>query len=202
MPGGAFVTCRGCGLTFDAGAGARPTGRPRREAPRPPPDLPPRLHLRDDGTVLTCWWPWRRWPAPLLGGGAAAIGWGGFAIGGVAAVAAAGALVAGVAGLAAAFAVNRTMLRVDPETITVSDRPIRLGSDQVFRRDDVQQLYVAERHWGRGGRYYALHAKVAGGDRPIAYLEAYQLARFLEQKVEERLGLVDVTVDAEVEPPS
>ena len=202
MPGGVFVTCRGCGLTFDGEAGMRPTERPRRVAEKPYPPLPERLKVTDDGEVLLYCWTWRRWPAPLLGSGAAAVGWAGFAVGGTGALLAAGALLAGLAGLAAAFAVNRTILRVDHDAITVSDRPIRLGGDQVIPAADIGQLHVVERFWGRGGRYYVLHATLRDGQvRSVAYVESVEMARYLEERIEERLGIVDVTVDGEVDPP-
>lgn len=98
--------------------------------------------------------------------------------------------------------VNRTVVRVTAETLSIKHRPLPWrGVDPIPVRS-LQQLYCEQKiHSGKNASStsYNLNAVLNGGKKLtlLSRLESADQALFMEQLIEERLGLVDVEVGDE-----
>jgi predicted Zn finger-like uncharacterized protein len=107
-----------------------------------------------------------------------------------------------VAYWAIALLFNRTTITVTDDAISVRHAPIPWPGNRVVPAAEVTQLFTAEKvSRGRNGetRSYALLAVMRDGERReiVKGLPEPTQALFLEQRIEERLGIVDVEVGGE-----
>lgn len=103
---------------------------------------------------------------------------------------------------ALALLFNRTTITVTDDTISVRHAPLPWPGNRVVRVADVAQLYTAEnvaKGRNRQTRSYELLAVMTDGTRQgiVQGLPEAAQALFLEQRIEERLGIVDVEVGGE-----
>lgn len=98
---------------------------------------------------------------------------------------------------------NRTQIGIRGDDFFVHHGPIPWRGNRTFPARSVTQLFCQEKiSNGKNGvsRTYALSALVDGGERLplVSGLTEIEQALFLEQALEERLGIVDVAVAGEL----
>ncbi len=99
---------------------------------------------------------------------------------------------------------NKTIIHVTKERISVKHGPLPLKKNLELKKDDVTQLYVTQQ---RGvNRYYLLVAtfqvnvilKNQSAITLVKGLESIPQARFIENKIEDYLDITDIHVEGEV----
>lgn len=201
-----LARCRTCNIVFSCGAARART--------KPQVDMPRGFAVSQDGAdfVLT-----RRWFTPaaffLL---FFCVFWDGFLVVWYAAAAHGEAplifklfpighvaIGAGLTYAVAAVFVNRTIIRLGTQSLSVRHGPLPWPGDKDLARAEVEQLFCEERfHRGkRGGSYsYAVSVLMRGGRREalVTRLESPEQALFIESKVEAVMGLQDRPVTGEM----
>ncbi len=105
----------------------------------------------------------------------------------------------GVTWLTVASLVNRTTIALSADELTVEHGPVPWWGNRAVARGEIAQIYVTEVRGNKGSRTYSLFAEVERGHRvPLASgIASVGRARFLEDWLEQRLGLADRPVDGE-----
>jgi hypothetical protein len=102
--------------------------------------------------------------------------------------------------LAAAFLMNETLIEVGQGELTVRHRPLPFPGNRTLKTRDVRQLFCIERTGRKGGVSYHVMAQLAS-DREmklVSGLPGAREARFIEQRIERRLGLSHCAVSGEI----
>jgi hypothetical protein len=102
--------------------------------------------------------------------------------------------------VAAAFWVNRTFVEVVGAEIRVTHRPLPFPGNRRVQVMDVRQLFCVERPRQKGSPTYAVMARLASGREVtlIPGLSTGREARFLEERLERRIGLANQPVPGEL----
>jgi hypothetical protein len=113
-----------------------------------------------------------------------------------------GHVAAGVAVLyvAIAFLANTTTVAIASGQMTVSHRPVPWRGNKTLHTTEIRQLFCCERRGRKGSRSYDVMARLTS-DREVSLLSGLageREARFLEQRIEQRLGLPDTPVAGEL----
>lgn len=97
--------------------------------------------------------------------------------------------------------VNRTTFHLDAHSLTVRHAPLPWKGNHTLAREDIQQLYCEEQvNQGKNGptrSYYLSAVLVDGRQVRLASMPAEQ-ARYIEDLLEERLGISDMSVPGEI----
>ncbi|MGD8451320.1 MAG: hypothetical protein PVJ57_05825 [Phycisphaerae bacterium] len=99
--------------------------------------------------------------------------------------------------------VNRTVITVDAGQLAIRHGPLPWPGNRVVPTGDLEQLYCRERlrhsNRGRTSVQYELHAATVGGGRIklLGMLDDPEHALFLEQRIEQYLGITDRPVRGE-----
>ena len=101
--------------------------------------------------------------------------------------------------LTAAMLVNRTTITVGSERVAVEHGPLPWRGQVDLPAPGVSQVYVTEVRGRKGARSWTLHAELEDGTsvQLVSGLATPGRARFLEDWLEARLGLVDRPVAGE-----
>jgi hypothetical protein len=96
--------------------------------------------------------------------------------------------------------VNRTRISIESGDLIVRHGPLPWPGNRTIPTDDLTQLYCEEHIGSKGSRSYSLNAMTKSAKKKISLLarlpDADQVL-YLEQLLEQRLGLVDVPVAGE-----
>lgn len=100
--------------------------------------------------------------------------------------------------------INTTQIRVSHEGIAVSHGPILFSKNLILKREDVTQLYVTQHRVGH--RYYlyatTFQINVILKNRHVITLtkglHSSQQGRFIENQIEDFLGITDIHVEGEL----
>jgi hypothetical protein len=106
----------------------------------------------------------------------------------------------GISYLALANFVNSTSIEVASGELKVVHRPLPFPGARTLRSGDIRQLFCVERRGKRGGRTFAVMARLAS-DREVTLVSGLtndREARFIEQQIESRLGLMNQSVTGEL----
>jgi hypothetical protein len=106
--------------------------------------------------------------------------------------------------VAIAFWVNRTFVEIAGAEITVTHRPLPWPGNRRVPVMEVRQLFCVERARQKGSPTYAVMARLASGREVtlITGLSSDREARFLEERLERRIGLANEAIAGEVPRPS
>jgi len=174
--------------------------------------IPDRFEIEEGGGTLRIQWKWPRivaipiaifavawdgflfsWYSTLLTQGSAPTSMLLFPIGHVA---------AGLAlpYIALAFYLNYTVIEVGEGTLKVRHRPIPFPGKRTISARDVRQLFCVERTGRKGGVTYDVMAQLVSGreTKLVPGFSTDREARFVEQRIESRLGLADRPVAGEL----
>jgi hypothetical protein len=107
--------------------------------------------------------------------------------------------------LALAGILNRTRIRADAETLSITHGPIPWPGNREIATSEIRQLYCeeqVERVKQQTVRTYDLGAVLESGFKTtlLTKLETPAQAEFLEQELERYLGIVDAPVSDEYDP--
>jgi hypothetical protein len=113
-----------------------------------------------------------------------------------------GHVAAGLAILyvAMAFLANTTTIAIASGRITITHAPVPWPGSQTLPTTEIRQLFCFERRGSKGSRSYDVMARLTS-DREVKLLSGLadeREAKFLEQRIEERLGLPDFAVAGEL----
>ena len=100
----------------------------------------------------------------------------------------------------AAFLVNRTIVDVSGLAITVAHKPLPFPGNRKLQVVDVRQLFSVERARQKGSPTYTVMARLTSGREVtlISGLSTDREARFLENRIERRIGLANQPVSGEL----
>jgi hypothetical protein len=103
--------------------------------------------------------------------------------------------------VALAFWMNRTVVSVTGGDIRVAHRPVPFPGNRRIQATDLRQLFCVTRRGRRDTASYALMARLASGREVtlISGLSNDREARFLEERIEQRLGLGNEAVAGELQ---
>jgi hypothetical protein len=103
--------------------------------------------------------------------------------------------------VALAFILNTTTVEVAHGVLMVSHRPVPFPGKRNVAARDVRQLFSVERRGRKGGVTFDVMARLASGreTRLVSGLSSEREARFIEYRIESRLGLLDEEVFGELE---
>lgn len=98
-----------------------------------------------------------------------------------------------------ALALNSTTIRAEGGEISVSHGPLPWFGGRTLSSAEIQQIYVTEVRGSKGGRTYSVHARVAPGHevKLVSGLSSAGRARFIEDWIEKKLGILDAPVSGE-----
>jgi hypothetical protein len=102
--------------------------------------------------------------------------------------------------LALAYFLNSTFIEVEGGELRVRHRPVPFPGNRTLTATDVRQLFSIERQGRKGGVTFDVMARLAS-DREtklVSGLTTEREARFIEERIESRLGLVDQPVSGEL----
>jgi hypothetical protein len=102
--------------------------------------------------------------------------------------------------IAIAFLANSTTVAIASGQISVRHAPVPWPGNRTLHTTEVRQLFCCERRGRKGSRSYDVMARLTS-DREVSLLAGLSTereARFLEQRIEERLGLPDTPVAGEL----
>ena len=98
---------------------------------------------------------------------------------------------------------NTTRIQAGGEELTVKTGPLPWRGNRRFTKQELQQLFVVERHGPKGSVRYELCAVTRDGRRKtVLRLPREDQARFLEMRLEEALGIEDRPVEGELRKPA
>jgi len=102
--------------------------------------------------------------------------------------------------VAIAFWVNRTFVEVSGAEIAVTHRPLPFPGNRRLQVMDLRQLFCVERARRKESPTYAVMARLASGREVtlISGLTHDREARFIEERIERRLGLGNQPVSGEL----
>ena len=98
-----------------------------------------------------------------------------------------------------AFLVNSTTVSIGSGQIVIRHAPLPWAGNKTIQTTQIRQLFCCERS-GRKSRSYEVMVRLTS-DREVSLLSGLaseREARFLEQRIEERLGLPDTPVAGEL----
>jgi hypothetical protein len=103
--------------------------------------------------------------------------------------------------VAIAFWTNRTTVSVTGGEVTVAHGPVPFPGNRRIPITDLRQLFCVVRHGRRGNPTYAVMARLSSGREMmlISGLAHDREARFLEERIEQRLGLGNEAVEGELQ---
>lgn len=99
---------------------------------------------------------------------------------------------------------NHTTISVTNKTFSVEHKPLPWFGSRTIDSSELVQLYTkkgrTEKSGGEINQYYDLRAKLKNGKdiKLLGSLASAEVAQFLEQQVEEYLGIIDIPVLGEV----
>jgi hypothetical protein len=174
--------------------------------------LPERFKLDQGGDSLRISWHWPKLAGVVLG--VFAIAWDAFLVAWyhqalsrgepslVALIFPIGHVAAGfvISYLAAASLVNTTSIEVTSGELRIAHHPLPFPGNRTLRVGDIRQLFCVERTGRRGSRTFAVMARLAS-DREVTLISSLtsdREARFIEQRLESRLGLINQPVSGEL----
>ncbi|MFA5139222.1 MAG: hypothetical protein WC728_08310 [Elusimicrobiota bacterium] len=96
--------------------------------------------------------------------------------------------------------VNRTVITVSVDALRVKHEPLPWPGNRSIARMDLAQLFCREQVGNKGSRTYEVHAVLAGEKRVklVSGLLSPEQALFIEQQIENQLGLKDRPVQGEM----
>jgi hypothetical protein len=102
--------------------------------------------------------------------------------------------------VALVFLLNAVVVEVGNQTVTVRHRPMPFPGNRTITAAEVRQLFSVERRGRKGAVSHDLMAQLASGReaRLVTGLSTDREARFIEQRIESRLGLADRPVAGEL----
>jgi hypothetical protein len=102
--------------------------------------------------------------------------------------------------VALAFFLNSSFVEVGEGTLKVGHRPLPFPGKRTISAGDVRQLFCVERTGRKGSVTYDVMAQLASGreTKLIPGLSTDREARFIEQRIESRLGLTNRSVAGEL----
>jgi hypothetical protein len=102
--------------------------------------------------------------------------------------------------VALAFFLNHTLIEVGEGTLKVRHRPLPFPGNRTISATDIRQLFCVERTTRKGAVTYDVMAQLASGreKKLVPGLPGDREARFLEQRIESRLGLTNRPVAGEL----
>jgi hypothetical protein len=100
----------------------------------------------------------------------------------------------------AAFLVNKTIVDVSGLEITVAHRPLPFPGNRKIPVAHLRQFFCVERTRQKGSPAYTVMARLTSGREVtlISGLSTDREARFLEERLERRIGLVNQPVSGEL----
>lgn len=174
--------------------------------------IPERFTLEESGGTLRIQWKWTRVLGLALG--VFAIAWDGFLVSWYLHISMEGPesltmllfpighVAVGIIlpYLAVAYLVNETLIEVGQGELTVTHRPLPFPGNRTLLARDVRQLFCVERTGRKGGVTYDVMAQLASEreTKLVSGLPGAREARFIEQRIESRLGLGDRPVSGEL----
>lgn len=98
------------------------------------------------------------------------------------------------------FLLNRIFVEVGEGTLKVRHAPLPFPGNRTISARDIRQLFCVERRGSKGSVTYEVMAQLASGreTRVVPNLATDREARFIEQRLESRLGLGDRAVSGEL----
>jgi hypothetical protein len=99
--------------------------------------------------------------------------------------------------------VNKTIVRINYEKISVRHRPLPYWGYKTVQSGDIKQLYSKEkisRSSNKRSVTYEVHALTHNGKsiKLVSYMESSEQALFVEQEIEKYLGIKDKPVRGEI----
>jgi hypothetical protein len=174
--------------------------------------IPDRFAVHDNGSAFSIQWKWPRFVALPLA--VFSIAWDGFLISwysgvlrqdNVPSVMIFFPIAHVVLGLllpyvALAFLLNSTFVEIEGGELRIRHRPLPFPGRRTVRVIDVQQLFSVERTGRKGSVTYDVMARLAS-DRETKLVGGFSSereARFVEERIERRLGLADRPISGEL----
>lgn len=102
--------------------------------------------------------------------------------------------------IAMACFLNTTTIEVASGELTVTHRPVPFPGNRRLRANDIRQLFCVERTGRRGSLTYNVMVRLTS-DREVVLIQGLTTdreARFIEQRIESRLGLQNQPVSGEL----
>jgi hypothetical protein len=95
--------------------------------------------------------------------------------------------------MAMTFWLNSTFIEIDAGDVRVRHRPLPFPGQRTLRVVDVEQFFCAERSGRKGSVSFEIMARLTSGreTKLVGGLSNEREARFIEQRLEARLGLTD-----------
>lgn len=93
--------------------------------------------------------------------------------------------------------VNKTSFVITPETLMISYRPISFAAPRIFNTNDIHQLYCKQIIESKGGASFQLRALTHDDDWILLENLPEHYALYLEQILEDHLGIEDIPVRGE-----
>ena len=102
--------------------------------------------------------------------------------------------------VALAYLLNSTIVEVGEGHLTVRHRPVPFPGRRTLSAVDVRQLFCVERTAHKGPATFDVMARLASDreTRLVPGLPTEREARFIEQRIESRLGLSDRRIEGEL----
>jgi hypothetical protein len=102
--------------------------------------------------------------------------------------------------MALVFFLNSILVEVGEGTLRVRHRPLPFPGKRTLNAADIRQLFCVERTGRKGSVTYDVMAQLASGreTRLVPNLSTDREARFIEQRIESRLGLMNRSVSGEL----
>lgn len=102
--------------------------------------------------------------------------------------------------IALANLLNTTSIRIASGELSIAHRPLWFPGNRTLRAADIRQLFCVERSGRRGVRTFDVMVRLAS-EREVTLvsgLTSDREARFIEQRIESRLGLANLAVAGEL----
>jgi hypothetical protein len=98
--------------------------------------------------------------------------------------------------MAALWFLNTTTLRVNDASLTLEEKPIPIFG-KTFSSKEVEQLYIQQKRFRASVTYTVMVVTKNGHHSLITYLPTAEEAWYIEQEIEEFLGIQDAPVSGE-----
>jgi hypothetical protein len=207
------LAARHCSLTA---AGLPFAGRPLDTYNQMPAEtaigIPDRFAIDDNGAVFRIRWKWPRIAAVALG--LFSVAWDTFLVAWykgaltqttfspVMLIFPIGHVAIGVVlpYVALAFLMNHTLIEIEAGVLRVRHRPIPFPGSRTVTVGDVQQVFCVEREGRKGPVTYDVMIRLTSEreTKLVSGLDNERDARFIEQRIEQRLGITDRGVYGEI----